>query len=172
MRIGIGFDAHRLVENRKLVLGGVDIPYDKGLLGHSDGDVVCHALADALLGAAGLDDIGYHFPDTDPELKNISSLLILKEVVGLVKEKGLVVHNVDATVVLQSPKIQDYINLMKETIGTVLGVETSRIGIKAKTTEGMGFTGRGEGVAAYAVACLSEADRGLSETDRSFTGKK
>ncbi len=171
MRIGIGFDAHRLVEKRKLVLGGVDVPYDKGLLGHSDGDVLCHALADALLGAAGLKDIGCYFPDTDPKLANISSISILKEVVKLVKEKGLVVHNVDATVVLQSPKIQGHIDIMKETIGAVLGVETSRIGIKAKTTEGMGFTGRGEGVAAYAVACLSEADRGLSETDRSSAQK-
>ena len=156
MRIGIGFDVHRLVAGRKLILAGVDIPYDKGLLGHSDGDVLCHALADALLGAAGLRDIGFHFPDTDPKLKDISSLLILKEVVKLVKAEGLSVHNVDSTVVLEAPKIQGSVEAMKENLCRVLEIDKSRIGIKAKTTEGLGFTGRGEGVAVYATALLVE----------------
>jgi 2-C-methyl-D-erythritol 2,4-cyclodiphosphate synthase len=169
MRIGIGFDVHRLVEGRKLILGGVDIPCARGLLGHSDGDVLCHALTDALLGAAGLPDIGVHFPDTDPKLKGISSLVILKEAVKLIRERQLIVNNIDATIVLQTPRIQKYIDMMKSNIAEILGIAASAIGMKAKTTEGLGFTGRGEGVAVYAVACLSEADRGLSEADRGLS---
>lgn len=156
MRIGIGFDVHRLVEGKRLILGGVDIPFNKGLLGHSDGDVLCHALVDALLGAAGLKDIGFHFPDTDHKLKNISSLLILKEGRRLIQEKGFTIHNVDTTIVLQAPKVQDYIDKMKENLAEVLGIDKSFIGIKAKTTEGLGFTGQGEGVAGFAVALLIE----------------
>lgn len=156
MRIGIGFDVHRLVAGRKLILAGVDIPYEKGLLGHSDGDVLVHALADALLGAAGLRDIGFHFPDTDPKLKDISSLLILKQVVGFLAREGFAVHNVDLTVALEQPKLAGHIEAMKDNLAPVLGIAPSRIGIKAKTTEGLGFTGRGEGVAAYAVSLLIE----------------
>ena len=163
MRIGIGFDVHRLVAGRKLILAGVDIPYEKGLWGHSDGDVLVHALADALLGAAGLRDIGFHFPDTDPKLKDISSLLILRDVVGFLARERFAVHNVDMTIVLERPKLQGYIEAMKDNLAPVLGVDPSRIGIKAKTTEGLGFTGRGEGVAAYAVVLVTETVTSLAE---------
>lgn len=172
MRIGIGFDVHRLVAGRKLILAGVEIPFDKGLWGHSDGDVLTHALVDALLGAAGLRDIGFHFPDTNPKLKDISSLVILKEVAGLLTRERLVVSNVDTTVVLEQPKLADSIEAMKDNLALVLRVDPSRIGIKAKTSEGLGFTGRGEGIAAYAVACLSEAVGSRSETDRGLSREK
>ncbi|NLY43688.1 MAG: 2-C-methyl-D-erythritol 2,4-cyclodiphosphate synthase [Clostridiaceae bacterium] len=154
MRVGYGYDVHRLVEGRKLVLGGVHIPFEKGLLGHSDADVLVHAIMDALLGAAALRDIGYHFPDTDDRYKGISSILLLKRVGELLEEKGYAVNNIDATVVLQRPKLAPYIEQMAANIAEALGTEKTSVNIKATTTEGLGFTGTGEGVAAQAVATI------------------
>lgn len=158
MRIGIGYDVHKLTENRDLILGGVKIPYEKGLLGHSDADVLIHAVMDALLGAAGLGDIGRHFPDTDPQYKGISSVLLMKHVAALLNENGYQVGNVDAVVIAQRPKLLPYIPEMRERMAEALGTETERINVKATTEEGLGFTGRGEGIAAQAV-CLLESIR-------------
>ncbi|HHT62529.1 MAG: 2-C-methyl-D-erythritol 2,4-cyclodiphosphate synthase [Bacillota bacterium] len=154
MRVGFGYDVHRLVRERKLILGGVEIPYEYGLLGHSDADVLVHALMDALLGALALGDIGKHFPDTDPQFKGISSMLLLKEVKKLLQEKGYRVNNADILVVAEHPKLAPFIEAMRENIADMLETETDRINIKATTTEGLGFTGTGEGMAAYAVVTI------------------
>ena len=154
MRIGQGFDVHQLVAGRKLIIGGVDIPYDKGLLGHSDADVLLHAICDALLGAAALGDIGRHFADTDAQYKNIDSRILLREVALMVTNEGFRVGNVDATIVAQAPKMAPYIPLMAENIAADLGVAINSVNIKATTTEKLGYTGRGEGIAAQAIALL------------------
>ena len=157
-RFGMGYDVHRLVEGRKLILGGVEIPWEKGLLGHSDADVLLHAIADALLGAAALGDIGKHFPDTDDKFKGADSMKLLGEVARLVREKGYTVGNVDATIVAQAPKLAPHIEKMAENIAKVLGVERDAVNVKATTEERLGFTGSGEGMSAYAVAGI-EKDR-------------
>lgn len=151
-RFGMGYDVHQLVENRKLIIGGVDIPYEKGLLGHSDADVLLHAISDALLGAAALGDIGKHFPDTDPRYKGADSLKLLEEVGNLLAEKGYVVGNVDATIVAQKPKMLPHIPQMRENIAKVLRVDIDQINVKATTEEHLGFTGSGQGISSYAVA--------------------
>ena len=151
-RFGMGYDVHQLVENRKLIIGGVDIPYEKGLLGHSDADVLLHAISDALLGAAALGDIGKHFPDTDPGYKGADSLKLLEEVGNLLAAKGYVVGNVDATIVAQKPKMLPHIPQMRENIARVLRVDIDQINVKATTEEHLGFTGSGQGISSYAVA--------------------
>ena len=151
-RFGMGYDVHQLVENRKLIIGGVDIPYEKGLLGHSDADVLLHAISDALLGAAALGDIGKHFPDTDTRYKGADSLKLLEEVGNLLAEKGYVVGNVDATIVAQKPKMLPHIPQMRENIASVLHVDIDQINVKATTEEHLGFTGSGQGISSYAVA--------------------
>ena len=156
MRIGHGYDVHRFAENRDLILGGVKIPFALGLLGHSDADVLLHAVSDALLGAAALGDIGRHFPDTDPKYKGANSLELLKIVVDLVKKAGYRVENVDVTVLAQKPKLKDYISQMEENIAGALGVEVNRVNVKATTEEGLGFTGNMEGMACHAVCLLEE----------------
>jgi len=156
MRIGHGYDVHRLVEDRKLIMGGVDIPYEKGLLGHSDADVLLHAIADALLGALAMGDIGKHFPDTDPAFKGADSMKLLEHVVGLIKAKGYCVGNLDATIIAQRPKMAPHIQTMRENIARVCGVEVDRINVKATTEEGLGFTGTGEGISAHAVVLLEK----------------
>lgn len=153
MRIGNGYDVHKLTDNRPLILGGVEIEYEKGLLGHSDADVLVHAIMDALLGAAALGDIGKHFPDTDPKYKGISSIYLLECVARLLKENGYSIENIDSIVAAQRPKLSPHIEKMTENIANALGIEKSRVSIKATTTEGLGFEGRGEGISAYAV-CL------------------
>jgi 2-C-methyl-D-erythritol 2,4-cyclodiphosphate synthase len=154
-RIGQGYDVHRLVEGRKMILGGVEIPFDKGILGHSDADVLLHAICDAMLGALALGDIGKYFPDTDPQFKNVSSVQLLSKVNQLVQSKNYHVVNIDSTVVLQKPKIASYIDAMKSHIAKTLSISPDEISIKATTSEGMGFTGTGEGVAAYAIVLLA-----------------
>ena len=156
MRIGHGYDVHRLTEGRRLILGGVDIPWEKGLLGHSDADVLTHAVMDALLGAAGLGDIGRHFPDTDPAYAGADSLKLLEHVVRLLGERGFSVGNVDATVLAQRPKLAPHIPQMRDNLARTMGVDPSRINIKATTEEGLGFTGSSEGMAAHAVALIEE----------------
>lgn len=156
MRIGMGYDVHRLVEDRKLILGGIEIPYEKGLLGHSDADVLLHAIMDALLGAAALGDIGKHFPDTEEIYKGISSLELLKHVKKIIEEKFYIIGNIDATIVAQKPKIASYIPTMIGKIAEVLDISEQRINIKATTEEGLGFTGTGEGISAQAVCLLEE----------------
>lgn len=156
MRIGQGYDAHVLAQGRKLVLGGVHIPYEKGLAAHSDGDVLIHALCDALLGAAGLGDIGQHFPDHDAQYRNIDSRVLLRQVVALLHAQHLSISNVDITLVAQAPKLAPYLDAMKTNLHADLNIAQQRINVKATTTEGMGFTGRGEGLAAHAVALLNE----------------
>lgn len=160
MRIGQGFDAHALVAGRKLVIGGVNIPHDKGLAGHSDADVLVHALCDALLGAAGLGDIGVHFPDTDARYKDIDSRRLLREVAELLRERDLRVVNVDATIFAQAPKMAPHIPAMRAHLVADLGVHQDAVNIKAKTTERMGFVGRGEGIAAEAVVLLDRRTSG------------
>ena len=154
IRFGFGYDVHRLVTNRRLVLGGVEIPFVKGLLGHSDADVLCHALADALLGAAALGDIGKHFPDTDPRFKDISSLVLLKHVGGLIRSNNYEIINVDSTLLLQQPKIAPYAKRMRENIAQALGLQLGQVSVKATTNEELGFIGLGEGGAAYAIASI------------------
>ena len=156
MRIGHGYDVHRLVEGRDLILGGVKIDYEKGLLGHSDADVLLHAVSDALLGAAGLGDIGRHFPDTDPQYKGADSLKLLEIVGQKMKEAGYRVSNIDVTMIAQRPKLRDYIPRMEENIAGALGISHDRVNVKATTEEKLGFTGNGEGMACHAV-CLLEA---------------
>ena len=151
MRIGQGYDVHKLVEGRKLILGGVGIPYEKGLLGHSDADVLVHAVMDALLGAAALGDIGQHFPDTDPRYEGISSIELLKKVGELLEEKGYVVENIDATIIAQRPKLLNYRPKMAENIAQALHLDVSRVSVKATTEEGLGFTGTGEGIPSQAI---------------------
>ncbi len=155
MRIGTGYDVHRLVPDRDLVIGGVRIPYEKGLLGHSDADVLLHAVMDALLGAAALGDIGKHFPDSDPAYEGISSLTLLEKVGDLLAEKGFVVENIDSTIIAQAPKMRPYIEAMRENIARALGLEAEFVSVKATTEEGMGFTGAGEGISAQAVCLLT-----------------
>ncbi|MGE3549207.1 MAG: 2-C-methyl-D-erythritol 2,4-cyclodiphosphate synthase, partial [Geobacter sp.] len=150
MRIGHGYDVHRLVDDRKLIMGGVEIPWDKGLLGHSDADVLLHAVADALLGALAMGDIGKHFPDTDPAFKGADSMKLLEHVVGLVRGRGYRVGNLDATIIAQRPKMAPHIPVMRENIARACGVEVDRINVKATTEEGLGFTGTGEGISAHA----------------------
>lgn len=154
IRIGCGFDVHKLVHQRKLILCGVDIPYELGLLGHSDADVAAHALTDALLGAAALGDIGKHFPDNDIKFKNADSLLLMAQVVSLLEKKGYMVNNVDVTIIAQRPKLAAYIDKMKENLAQVLKIDEDFVNVKATTTEKLGFTGRGEGIAAEAVASI------------------
>ncbi|MBR1814533.1 MAG: 2-C-methyl-D-erythritol 2,4-cyclodiphosphate synthase [Lachnospiraceae bacterium] len=156
MRIGMGYDVHRLVENRPLILGGVRIPYDKGLLGHSDADVLVHAIMDALLGAAALGDIGQHFPDTDPAYEGADSLTLLKEVGSILKQHGYAVGNIDSTVIAQRPKLAPFREEMRKNIAGSLGIELSQVSVKATTEEGLGFTGTGEGISAQAIALLME----------------
>lgn len=155
MRIGMGYDVHKLTEGRKLILGGVEIPYDKGLLGHSDADVLVHAVMDALLGAAALGDIGKHFPDTDSKYKDADSMMLLGEVARLIDGQNMLVGNIDATVIAQRPKLAPYIDTMRANIAGKLGIDVSQVNIKATTEEGLGFTGDGSGISAHAV-CLLE----------------
>ena len=155
---GIGYDVHRLVVDRPLVLGGVVIPHPLGLDGHSDADVLCHAIADALLGAAGEPDIGHLFPNTDPSIRGISSLEILRRVRAVLEEKSIRLHNIDATLIAEEPKISPHLALMKERVGAALGLPPGRIGIKATTNESMGFLGRSEGMAALATACVDRPE--------------
>ena len=156
MRIGHGYDVHRLVEGRKLILGGVNIPYEKGLLGHSDADVLTHAVMDALLGAAALGDIGKHFPDSDPAYKGADSLALAREVAKLLKAQNYRVGNVDATILAQAPKLAPHIPQMRENLALALGIPTDAVSVKATTEEGLGFTGTGEGIAAHAVCLIEE----------------
>ena len=158
MRLGMGYDVHRLTENRKLILGGVEIPYEKGLLGHSDADVLLHAIMDALLGAAALGDIGKHFPDTDPAYKGISSILLLEHVGRLLEAEGIKIGNIDATVIAQRPKLAPYIMNMRENIAKALNIDIQQINVKATTEEGLGFTGEGLGIASNAI-CLVEKEK-------------
>ena len=154
-RSGIGYDVHRLVDGRRLILGGVDIPHAKGLDGHSDADVLCHAIADAVLGALGQSDIGYYFPPTDPSIEGISSIEILRKVAGIVSEKQAEIINLDATLIAEAPKILPHVQEMKANIASALGVRADQVGIKATTNEGMGFVGRDEGMAAMATASVA-----------------
>ncbi|MCQ4935742.1 MULTISPECIES: 2-C-methyl-D-erythritol 2,4-cyclodiphosphate synthase [Anaerotignum] len=156
MRIGSGYDVHKLVENRKLILGGVEIPFEKGLLGHSDADVLVHAIMDALLGAAALGDIGRHFPDTKEEYKGADSLKLLSRVLYLISEKGYCIINIDATIIAQKPKLAPFIPEMCQMIAKTLDIKGSQVNVKATTEEGLGFTGAGEGIAATAVCLLQE----------------
>ena len=156
MRIGHGYDVHRLVEDRDLILGGVKIPYEKGLLGHSDADVLTHAIMDALLGAAALGDIGKHFPDTDPAYKGADSLKLLEHVIQLLAQKGWAIENIDATIIAQRPKLSPYIPFMKENLMKSMQTDADSINIKATTEEHLGFTGRGEGISAHAVCLLKQ----------------
>jgi 2-C-methyl-D-erythritol 2,4-cyclodiphosphate synthase len=158
MRVGFGYDVHPLVEGRPLILGGIKIPYLYGLQGHSDADVLLHAISDALLGAIAEGDIGRHFPDTDPQYKNIRSTILLKKVMTRIREKGVHILNVDATILAQRPKLSDHIPRMVKEIADVLEIETGRINVKATTSEGLGFAGRGEGISAYAVALVGETN--------------
>jgi 2-C-methyl-D-erythritol 2,4-cyclodiphosphate synthase len=155
-RTGIGFDAHRFSGEKKLILGGVEIPFELGLEGHSDADVLTHAICDALLGAVGERDIGSHFPDKDPRYKGISSLVLLKETLAILSSKGFKVENIDSTVVCETPKLQPYISRIKKSLISIIDVREEFLGIKATTTDGMGFTGRGEGIAAYAVVLVKK----------------
>ncbi|MBR6770044.1 MAG: 2-C-methyl-D-erythritol 2,4-cyclodiphosphate synthase [Lachnospiraceae bacterium] len=164
MRIGMGYDVHRLVAGRELIMGGVSIPYEKGLLGHSDADVLVHAIMDALLGAAALGDIGKHFPDTNPSYQGISSLKLLEQVGKLLEENYFLVENIDATIIAQAPKMRPYIEEMREKIAMTLGIEQTQINIKATTEEGLGFTGSGEGISAQAI-CLLTSPINLSAED-------
>lgn len=156
MRIGHGYDVHKLVENRKLILGGVDIPYEKGLLGHSDADVILHAIMDSLLGAAALGDIGRHFPDTDPKYKGADSIELLKCVAKIIDENGYKISNIDSTIVAQAPKLAGYIQTMRENIARACNIEVTQVSVKATTEEKLGFTGEGKGISATSV-CLLES---------------
>lgn len=155
MRIGHGYDVHKLTENRKLILGGVDIPYEKGLLGHSDADVLLHAISDALLGAAALGDIGKHFPDTDKKYKDVDSILLLKEVCKMLSQHGYTIENIDSTVIAQAPKLKPYIEKMRKNIAEACNISIDRVNVKATTEEKLGFTGNGEGISAHAVCLIN-----------------
>lgn len=157
-RIGIGYDIHRLVEGRKLILGGVDIPFEKGLLGHSDSDVLTHAICDALLGAAALGDIGAHFPDTDLRFRGASSLDLLAHVIKLISDRGYAISNVDSTIIAERPKLAPHIPVMRERLAAIMKIDADRINIKAKTNEGLESIGRGEAIAAEAIALLTETN--------------
>ncbi len=164
MRIGMGYDVHKLTEGRRLILGGVEIPYEKGLLGHSDADVLLHAVMDALLGAAALGDIGKHFPDTDPAYKGISSIRLLEHVGALLEEHNFLIENIDATIIAQRPKMRPHIDQMRENIAGVLHIDVDQINVKATTEEGLGFTGSGEGISSQAI-CLLEKVTNYSSFD-------
>ena len=155
LRIGHGYDVHKLVENRKLIVGGVEIPYEKGLLGHSDADVLLHAIGDSLMGAAALGDIGCIFPDNDPKFKNADSLVLLSEVVKLLASKGYSIVNIDATLIAQRPKMRPYIDEMRRNIASVCLVDVNCVSVKATTEEGLGFTGNGEGISAHSVCLIN-----------------
>ena len=159
IRVGFGYDVHRMIINRKLILGGVEIPFIKGLLGHSDADVLCHAISDALLGAAALGDIGKHFPDTDPRFKDISSIVLLRHVGGLIRSNNYEIVNIDSTILLQQPKVAPYVKRMRDNIALSLGLLLNQVSVKATTNEELGFIGTGEGAAAYSVVSI----RGLSQ---------
>ena len=161
MRIGTGYDVHRLVEGRKLILGGVDIPYEKGLLGHSDADVLVHAIMDALLGAAALGDIGLHFPDSDPAYKGADSLSLAGHVSRILEDNGWIIENVDSTVIAQAPKLRPYIDQMRTNIARALRIDVTKVSVKATTEEHLGFTGRGEGISAQAAALLTASPQQL-----------
>ena len=165
MRVGMGYDVHKLVEGRDLIIGGVRIPHTLGLLGHSDADVLLHAIMDALLGAAGLGDIGKHFPDTDPQYKGISSMKLLSHVAELIRERGYVVENIDATIIAQKPKMRPHIPQMEENIAGALGISTDQVNVKATTEEGLGFTGTEEGISSQARAAAA-ADEAYNELRR------
>ena len=158
MRIGMGYDVHKLVDDRKLIIGGVEIPYEFGLLGHSDADVLLHAIMDSLLGACALGDIGKHFPDTDPVYKGISSIKLLEHVRDLVDKEGYIIDNIDATIIAQKPKMAPYINAMRENIAKALRIDINQINVKATTEEGLGFTGSGQGISSQSIALLSSVD--------------
>ena len=164
MRIGMGYDVHKLTEGRKLIIGGVEIPYEKGLLGHSDADVLLHAIMDALLGAAALGDIGRHFPDTDPAYKGISSLKLLEHVGALLEEHYFLIENIDATIIAQAPKMRPFIDMMRKNIADTLHIDLSQVNVKATTEEGLGFTGSGEGISSQAI-CLLTTPLGLQSED-------
>lgn len=155
MRIGMGYDVHRLTENRKLIIGGVDIPFEKGLLGHSDADVLVHAIMDSILGAAALGDIGKHFPDTDPQYKGVSSMILLQHVGRILEAKGYKIENIDSTIIAQRPKMSPHIASMKIKIAQALKIEADMINIKATTEEGLGFTGNEEGISAQSICLIS-----------------
>ena len=155
MRIGMGYDVHRLTEDRDLIMGGVTIPYEKGLFGHSDADVLLHAIMDSLLGAAAMGDIGKHFPDTDPAYKGISSLVLLKKVGELLEQEHFLIENIDATIIAQAPKMRPYIDRMRENIAEALNIQPDQVNVKATTEEGLGFTGSGEGISAQAICLLT-----------------
>lgn len=157
MRVGMGYDVHKLVENRKLILGGVEIPYEYGLLGHSDADVLVHAIMDALLGAAALRDIGRHFPDNDPAYEGADSIKLLKKVGEMLEERMYLIENIDATVIAQKPKLLPYIDTMVKNVAEALHLEEDQVNIKATTEEGLGFTGKKEGISAQAICCISKA---------------
>ena len=157
MRVGLGYDVHKLVEGRDLILGGVKIPYEKGLLGHSDADVIVHAIMDALLGAAALGDIGQHFPDTDPKYEGISSIALLEHVGKLLEENNYIIENIDATIIAQKPKMMPHLPQMRENVAKALEIEVNQVSIKATTEEGLGFTGTGEGISAQAICLLLQA---------------
>lgn len=167
MRTGHGYDVHRLVSDRKLIIGGVDIPYEKGLLGHSDADVLLHAVMDALLGAAALGDIGRHFPDSDERYKDADSMKLLLQVGRMLSEAGYVVENIDATIIAQAPKMRPYIEDMRQNIADTLGIDLGCVNVKATTEEHLGFTGSGEGIAAHAVCLLGSKDIGTEQTGES-----
>ena len=164
MRIGMGYDVHKLVEGRKLIIGGVEIPYEKGLLGHSDADVLLHAISDALLGAAALGDIGKHFPDTDPAYKGISSIVLLEHVGKLLEENCFFIENIDATIIAQAPKMRPHIDTMRENIAKALRISVEQVNVKATTEEGLGFTGTGEGISSQAI-CLLTSPVGVGSVD-------
>ena len=166
MRIGMGYDVHRLVPDRDLIMGGVKIPYEKGLLGHSDADVLLHAISDALLGAAALGDIGKHFPDSDPQYKGISSLILLEHVGNLLEENCFFIENIDATIIAQAPKMRPHIDQMRENIAKALGIDISQVNVKATTEEGLGFTGTGEGISSQAI-CLLTSPRSMATMEMS-----
>ena len=167
MRIGMGYDVHKLVPDRKLIMGGVEIPYEKGLLGHSDADVLLHAIMDALLGAAALGDIGKHFPDTDPAYKGISSIKLLEHVGSLLEENCFLIENIDATIIAQAPKMRPHIDAMRQNIANALRIMVDQVNVKATTEEGLGFTGTGEGISAQAI-CLLTSPRELSTEDVTY----
>lgn len=169
MRIGMGYDVHRLVKDRKLIIGGVEIPYEKGLLGHSDADVLLHAIMDALLGAAALGDIGKHFPDTDPKYKGISSMKLLEHVRDLLEENLFLIENIDATIIAQAPKMRPYIDTMRKNIADALEIAIEQVNVKATTEEGLGFTGNGEGISSHAV-CMLTSPVNLSSEDVTTRG--
>lgn len=156
MRVGMGYDVHRLTEGRKLILGGVEIPFEKGLLGHSDADVIVHAIMDALLGAAALGDIGKHFPDTDPKYEGASSIRLLEHVGELLDENGYIIENIDATIIAQKPKMRPHIDQMRENIARALNIEADQVNVKATTEEGLGFTGTGEGISSQAICAIEK----------------